>query len=119
MTKASALSFAAPGLDGVSGVCLFGLPSKADAGVGAGISSHSSPEIFSRFKKKGQRFASITSDSLASAEEIITGDDFTIALATSNIGIARRLRVGVPADDEGGVEKSLQVRVVQVSIRSY
>jgi hypothetical protein len=72
-----------------------------------GISSHSSFAISSFLRKKGQRSASISRESLASAREMGTVDDLITAWATSDVGNARRLRdVGV-AVDATGEEKSL------------
>jgi hypothetical protein len=46
---------------------------------------------------------------LASADEMGTGEDLTIAVATSDVGKARRLRaIGVEADPVAGVENNLQ-----------
>lgn len=75
--------------------------------VGAGISSHASPAMSICLRKKGQSFVSRFSDSWASAKEIGTGEDFTIASDTSEVGSVRRLRaVGVELDPTGD-EKSL------------
>lgn len=76
--------------------------------AGAGISSHSSPETFSSRRKKGHIFVSILSDSCASAVESGTGEDFTTAAATSDAGMARRLRVArVAVAPPAGFEKYL------------
>jgi hypothetical protein len=77
-------------------------------GAGAGISSHSSPEKLSCFKKNGHSLTSIARDSLASAVEIGTGDDLIIAVMTSEVGSARRFRLGVDEPLATGFEKSLQ-----------
>lgn len=59
-------------------------------------------------RKNGQSVVSRLSDSWASAEEMGTGEDLTIARATSEVGNARRLRaVGVELDPTGD-EKSLR-----------
>lgn len=46
-------------------------------------------------------------DSLASAAEMGTGEDFTMAVATSEVGSARRFRVLDEEADPTGAEKSL------------
>lgn len=114
VTSSSALScfpLTAPGLGGAVGFFLVGLPSTPDAVVvafAAGISSHSAPAMLSSLMKNGQSLASILKDSLASAVEMGTGDDLMIAVATSEVGKARRLRlVGVAEEPVAGVEKSL------------
>lgn len=94
------------------GLFLVGLSSTPDAMVdafGAGISSHSAPAMVSSLTKNGHSLARMLKDSLASAVEIGTGDDLMIAVATSEDGRARRLRlVGVAEEPAAGVEKSLQ-----------
>lgn len=112
--SSSALSFfplLAPGLEGGIRPCLVGLPSIVGLTVPepeAGISSQSTPAILSRLRKKGHKFARITSDSFASAEEMGTGEDLTMAMVTSDVGNARRLRaVGVIEDPDAGVENNL------------
>lgn len=57
-----------------------------------GISNHSSPPTLICLRKNGQREASSSMDSKASADEIGTGDDFMIACTTSFVGSVRRLR---------------------------
>ena len=75
----------------------------------AGMSSHSSPPMLSCLRKKGHSWINIPMDSLASAVDIGTGEDFTIAWATSDVGSARRLRViGEPIDPVTGVENNLK-----------
>lgn len=62
--------------------------------------------------KNGHSFAKMERDSFASAEEIGTGDDLIIAVATSDVGNARRFRaVGVVEEPGVGVEKSLESNV--------
>ena len=75
----------------------------------AGISSHSSPAMFSGLRKNGHRLVSISSDSFASEREIGTGEDLITACATSEVGRVRRLRaVGVALLLlAAGVEKNL------------
>ncbi len=76
--------------------------------AGAGISSHSSPETLSSRRKNGHIFVSIPSDSCASARESGTGDDLMTMAATSDAGIARRLRaVGAAVAPPTGFEKYL------------
>lgn len=78
--------------------------------VEAGISSHSFPAIFNCLIKKGHSLARRANDSFASAVEMGTGDDFMIAVATSDNGNARRLRaMGVAEEPVTGVENSLYV----------
>lgn len=122
VTSASALSITDPGLLGTSGF-LDGLPSELPED-GAGISSHASPPMVSCFKKKGHSFASIASESAASAEDIGTGDDLTMAGFTSDMGSARRLRtVEDEVDPSAGVEKILyeknQQMLFPVEIEEY
>ena len=64
-------------------------------GVGAGISSHSSPEISSFLRKNGHSLINIKMESLASEVDRGTGDDLMIAVTTSLVGRARRFRDGV------------------------
>jgi hypothetical protein len=65
--------------------------------------------MVSSFTKNGHSFARIERDSFASAEDIGTGDDLMIAVATSDVGSARRFRaVGVAEEPDVGVEKSLE-----------
>ena|SRR5882762_10370593 len=115
----SALSFlpftGGPGLGLATGLPgLPGLPSTLSvaepevAVVGAGISTHSSPPMFISFRKNGQRLVRRLRDSWASADEIGTGEDFTIASTTSDVGRARRLRAAGVALDPVGEEKSLR-----------
>lgn len=113
----SALSFllliGGPGLGGVTS--LRGLLTSAllaidvEAVVGAGISSHSSPAISKSLRKKGHKLVRRPRDSWASAEEMGTGEDFTTARATSDVGRARRLRVVGVVLAPTGEEKSLQI----------
>ena len=59
--------------------------------------------------KNGQSFASIFTDSTASASEIGTGDDLTIAAEISDNGSARRFREdGVAMAEPAGPENNLQ-----------
>jgi len=74
----------------------------------AGISSHSTPAMLSCLRKKGHRFVRIVRDSFASAEDIGTGEDFTIAVATSEAGSARRFLVVGVEEDPTGVENNIQ-----------
>ena len=111
VNTSSALSFrpltGGPGLGGVAS--LLRLPSALSV-TGppvAGISSQSSPPMSISFKKNGQRLVRRLRDSCASAEEIGTGDDFTIACTTSDVGRARRLRAVGVVPDPTGEEKSL------------
>lgn len=69
--------------------------------VGAGISSHSSFPMFIFRRKKGHSVVSIVIDSLASLAEIGTGEDLTIAVATSEVRNAFRFRDGVDMDPVG------------------
>jgi hypothetical protein len=73
-----------------------------------GISSHSEPAISSDFKKKGQRSVRMASDWVASAEDMGTGEDFIMAVITSDVGRTRRLRVVGVVAGPAGVEKSLR-----------
>jgi len=113
VSTSSALSFlfltGEPGLGGAVG--LVGLPSAfvvSEAEVGAGISSHSSPAMSISLRKNGQRLERRWRDSWASADEIGTGEDFTMASATSDVGKARRLRAVGVMFDPAGEEKSLR-----------
>lgn len=99
-------------LEGLGGAFFLGVTPSTDVVAvevpDAGISSHSSPAILRRFKKNGQSLVSITSDSLASAVEIGTGEDLIIAVVTSGVGNARRLRdVGVEDNPVAGIENNL------------
>ena len=104
-----------PGLNGTLLTFFFvGVPSVDPAGVEAtaaeledGISIHSSPDIFNFFRKNGQSLINIDMDSFASAVEMGTGDDLTIAAMTSVIGKARRFLLGVNDVPVVGLEKSL------------
>jgi hypothetical protein len=100
-----------PGLGGAVAFILVRLPSTFDAAVAAfaaGISSHSTPPMLSSLTKKGHSLARMPKDSFASAVEMGTGDDLMMAVATSEVGKARRLRaVGVAEEPAVGVEKSL------------
>lgn len=103
-----------PGLNGTLDLLFVGVPSVDPAAVEAaavvledGISIHSFPDIFSFFTKNGQSLINIDMDSFASAEEIGTGDDLTIAAMTSVIGKARRFLLGVNDVPVVGLEKSL------------
>ena len=117
MTSSSALScfpLMVPGLEGVTGFVLLGLVSTCKATLEEGISSQASPAMVSSFKKNGHNFARMERDSFASAEDIGTGDDLMIAVATSDVGSARRFRaVGVAEEPGVGVEKSLEQHVKQ------
>ena len=85
-----------------------GVASVLRAACEAGISNHSSPAMLSSFTKKGQSFVSMESDSLASADEMGTGEDLITAVTTSGVGNARRFRVvGVVDEPATGAEKSL------------
>ena len=112
-TNSCALSvfpFNLPGLKGSFCSTLVGESSRGGLLLfvaGAGISSHSSPEKFSCFKKNGHSLMSIARDSFASAAEIGTGEDLIMAAMTSEVGSARRFRVGVDEPQVGGFEKSL------------
>jgi hypothetical protein len=102
----------APGLEGAAGFFLLGLASTCTAALEEGISSQASPAMVSSLMKNGHSFARIEMDSFASAEEIGTGDDLMIAVATSDVGNARRFRaVGVVEEPVVGVEKSLDSSV--------
>ena len=79
---------------------------------GAGISSHSAPDISSFLRKNGHNLMSIVMDSFASAVEIGTGEDLTTAVMTSFKGRALRLREGVEEPPPAGLEKSLEFRAV-------
>ena len=103
-----------PGLNGILGLLFEGVPSVDTAEVEAaatlledGISIHSSPDILSFFTKNGQSLINIEMDSFASAVEMGTGDDLTIAAITSVIGKARRFLLGVNDVPAVGLEKSL------------
>jgi len=72
-----------------------------------GISSHSSPPIVNCLRKKGQSLVSSSKDSLASATDMGTGDDFTIELATSGNGSVRRLRDEGVEEGPFGEENSI------------
>lgn len=61
-------------------------------GIEEGISSQSSLPIVSCLRKNGQSVIRSSKDSLASACDIGTGDDFMTAVATSTKGSVRRLR---------------------------
>ena len=75
----------------------------------AGISSQSSPTIWSFLRKKGHNLVSIVIESSASASEIETGEDLIIAALTSDAGNALRFRDGVERDELAGVENNLSV----------
>lgn len=75
--------------------------------VGAGISNHSTPAISMSLMKNGHRLVRRPRDSCASAEEIGTGEDLTIASATSNFGKARRFLADGVVLEPTGDEKSL------------
>lgn len=99
-----------PGLEGAFCLALVGESSRDGLllfGAGAGISSQSSLEKVSCFKKNGHNLMSIARDSFASAVEIGTGEDLIMAVTTSEVGNARRFRVGVDEPLVGGFEKSL------------
>jgi len=103
-----------PGLNGTLGLLFDGVPSVDPAEVEAavledGISIHSSPDILSFFTKNGQSLINIDMDSFASAVEMGTGDDLTIAAITSVIGKARRFLLGVSDVPAVGLEKSIQM----------
>lgn len=112
MTSSSALSCFPPtvlGPDGAIDLFLVGLVSTCAAVLEAGISSQASPAMVSSFRKNGHSFARMESDSFASADEIGTGDDLMIAVATSDVGNVRRFRaVGVAEEPVVGIEKSLE-----------
>jgi hypothetical protein len=99
LSKLSSFLRLEPGLVGTS----FSL----DAGVEAGISSHSCPSTFKGLRNHGHRAVKIERDSWASALDIGTGDDFKTAAATSEAGRARRLRAEIPMFVVDGPEKSL------------
>lgn len=103
-----------PGLNGTLALLFDGVPSVDPAEVEAaaavledGISIHSSPDILSFFTKKGQSLINIDMDSFASAVEMVTGDDLTIAAIMSVIGKARRFLLGVNDVPVVGLENSL------------
>jgi hypothetical protein len=96
----------------------FSVPEPEVVLVGAGISSHSSPAISISFRKKGQRLVRRLRDSWASADEIGTGEDFTTASATSDVGKARRLRAAGVMLDPTGEEKSLRGKSQQTILDS-
>ena len=99
------LPFLALGLGGT------GFSSFSAAAEDEGISNHSSPSIFSGLMKNGQSFASMFTDSMASASEMGTGDDLIIAAEISDNGSARRFRDdGVAVIEPAGPEKNLQKR---------
>jgi hypothetical protein len=101
-----------PGLEGAIGFFLLGLAFTCRAGLEEGISSQASPAMVSSFMKNGHNFARIERDSFASAEDIGTGDDLMIAVATSDVGNVRRFRdVRVVEEVVVGVEKSLESNV--------
>jgi len=112
VTSSSALScfpLTVLGLDGATDLFLLGLASTCVAVLEEGISSQASPAMVSSLMKNGHSFARIESDSFASADEIGTGDDLMIAVATSDVGNARRFRgVGVAEEPVVGIEKSIQ-----------
>jgi hypothetical protein len=59
--------------------------------------------------KKGQSLARIERDSLASADEMGTGDDLTTAVTTSDVSKVLRLRAeGVEEEPTADLEKSLE-----------
>ena len=61
--------------------------------------------------KNGQSFVSMFTDSTASASDIGTGDDLTIAAEISDNGRARRFREdGVAVVEPTGPENNLQDR---------
>ena len=65
--------------------------------------------MFNGLMKNGQSFASMFTDSTASASEIGTGDDLIIAAEISANGSARRFREdGVAVVEPAGPEKNLQ-----------
>jgi hypothetical protein len=74
-----------------------------------GISNHSSPSILNGLIKNGQSFVSMFTDSIASASDMGTGDDLTIAAEISDNGSARRFREdGVAVVEPAGAENNLQ-----------
>ena len=74
-----------------------------------GISNHSSPSTLNVLIKNGQSFASMFTDSTASASEMGTGDDLTIAAEISDNGSARRFREdGVAVVEPTGAENNLR-----------
>ena len=103
-----------PGLLGITCLPFVGEPSEGASellGAGAGISSHSPPEILSFLRKNGHSLISMSIDSLASAVDIGTGDDFTIAVTTSAVGNARRFLAGVDVPPVVGLENNLKIFV--------
>ena len=91
---------------GLGGACF---SSSCSAEEDEGISNHSSPSMFSGLTKNGQSFVSMFTDSTASASDIGTGDDLTIAAEMSDSGSARRFREdGVAVVEPAGPENNLQ-----------
>jgi hypothetical protein len=60
--------------------------------------------------KNGQRSVNRLIDSWASASEIGTGEDFTIALAISEVGSARRFLGETVAEFPAGAENNLKMK---------
>ena len=91
---------------GLGGACF---SSSFSAVEDEGISNHSSPSILNGLIKNGQSFVSMFTDSIASALEMGTGDDLTIAVEISDNGSARRFREdGVAVVEPAGPENNLQ-----------
>jgi hypothetical protein len=110
----SSFPFIRPGLNSTLDLLFVGVPSVDPVTVEAvaavvedGISIHSCPDILSFFTKNGQSLINIDIDSFASAVEMGTGDDLTIAAMMSVIGKARRFLLGVKDVPAVGLEKSL------------
>jgi hypothetical protein len=118
-TSSSALFvlFAVPGLEGAVDFFVGVWRLESEEGwlfwLVAGISSQSSPAIWSFLRKKGHNLVSIVTESSASAPEIGMGEDLIIASVTSDAGNALRFRVGVERDEQPtGVENNLSVLVI-------
>lgn len=94
-------------LVGLGGMLLVLPSSKSCAEEVDGISSHSLPAISKGRRKNGQSVVSSFSDSLASRDDIGTGEDLMIAAATSEVGRTLRLRVVGVELGPTGAEKSL------------
>lgn len=114
-TSSSALFvlFEVPGLEGAVNFFVGVWILESEEGwLVAGISSQSSPTIWSFLRKKGHNLVSIVIESSASASEIKVGEDFIIAALTSDAGNALRFRDGVERDELAGVENNLSVPVI-------